>query len=127
MSLWMTFWRDERGSVVSAEAVVVGVVGVAGATVGMSAASQAIDAEMQDVAHAIRSLDQSYSLRGFNGTTAGTAASRFTQQDVARSRAELDAYGRQWAQPNAIPATPRPSADNSATDQRYEPPFPAAL
>ena len=92
------FWRDERGSVVSAEAVVVGTGAVVGATVGMGTAAESVNGEMHELAYSFRSLDQSYGLHGFNGATSWTPGSYFRQQDVAVSRAQLDAYAEQVRQ-----------------------------
>lgn len=84
-SLLRKFWRDEQGAVVSAELVTVGTVAVLGTTVGLSTVATAINEEMTDFAKAIRSLDQSYSFRGFTSCRASTAGSCFTQQPVNES------------------------------------------
>lgn len=44
---------------------------------GMNLVSQSVNQEFRDVARAFRSLDQSYSLRGFQGCGAATAGSVF--------------------------------------------------
>ena len=79
--------------ILSAEMVTVGTVGVLGAIVGLNAASTAVDAEMKEMAGAIRSLDQSYGYVGHRGCGAWTAGSYYRQQDVALSLAELSADG----------------------------------
>ena len=89
MSLFNTFLNDDSGMILSAEAVLVGTVGIIGATVGLSAAAKAIDAELTETALAIRSLDQSYSFQGQSCGTAWTAGSRFVQEPAFQSRAEL--------------------------------------
>ena len=86
-------WCDESGMILSAEMVTVGTVGVLGAIVGLNAASTAIDAEMKEMAGAIRSLDQSYGYVGHRGCGAWTAGSYYRQQDVGLSLAELSADG----------------------------------
>src|SRR5690606_4419320 len=53
-------WTDERGFVISSELVLLGTLGVLGATAGLHVAATAIDEELFDVACAFRSLDQSY-------------------------------------------------------------------
>lgn len=89
MNLLNTFWNEEAGLVMSAELVVLGTVGVLGATVGLSAASTAINDELIEFSHAIRSLDQSYHVEGHQSCRAWTAASSYKQQDVEISRADL--------------------------------------
>jgi len=76
--------------ILSSEAVLVGTVGVIGATVGLKAMGESVNAEMTDIARALRSLDQSYEIRGVKGCGACTAGSSFKQQDVKKSLAELD-------------------------------------
>lgn len=89
MKLLMNFWQDEAGLVMSAELVMLGTVGVIGATVGLSAASTAINDEMVEFSHAIRSLDQSYEVQGHTSCRAWTASSSYHQQDVEKSLADL--------------------------------------
>lgn len=89
MKLLSNFWRDETGLVMSAELVMLGTVGVIGATVGLSAASTAINDELVEFSHAIRSLDQSYEVQGHTSCRAWTASSSYHQQDVKKSLADL--------------------------------------
>ena len=89
MKLMMKLWRDEFGLVLSAEAVCVGTVGVVGAITGLSLMSSAVNAEMQDLSFAIRSLDQSYFVAGRRSYRARTAMSCFQQEDVKKSLSEL--------------------------------------
>lgn len=89
MRLWNALLNDESGFVLSAEAALVGTVGVLGATVGLSAASQALNDELAEMAFAIRSLDQSYSYQGAQHGSAWTAGSAYTQPPVEESLAQL--------------------------------------
>ncbi len=82
-------WRDELGAIVSAEAVMVATLGVAGATVGIEAVSKSLNEELTDVALAIRSLDQSFSVRERRSAGAVVPASKYLQTDVNVSRAEI--------------------------------------
>jgi hypothetical protein len=82
--------RDDRGLVLSSEMVLVGTLGVIGATVGLKAAADSVDAELRDFARAIRSLDQSYCFEGTRGCGAWTAGSSFRQEPVEESLAELE-------------------------------------
>lgn len=89
MRLLAKLWRDEVGFLLSAEAVVVGTVAVVGLTTGLTVVANAVNEELQDVAYAIRSLDQSYSIPAVEGCGAETAGSSFQQQPVEKSLSEL--------------------------------------
>jgi hypothetical protein len=89
MNLFAKLWRDEAGVLLSAEAVVVGTVAVVGLTTGLTVVAKAVNEELQDVAFAIRSLDQSYSIPAIEGCGARTAGSSFTQEPVKKSLDEL--------------------------------------
>lgn len=89
MKFLRALWRDESGLVLSAEAVVIGTLGVVGATVGMTAVTRSVEAELDDVAMSIRSLDQSYRTPTFRSGGASTAGSSFTQLPVEEARAQL--------------------------------------
>lgn len=91
MNLWKTFWKDEAGVILSAETVLLGTVGVIGATVGLSAVTQSVGDEMTDLARSLRSLDQSYHVEGVKLGSAWTAGSSFTQEPVEASLKRLDA------------------------------------
>ena len=89
MNLLAKLWRDEAGVMLSAEAVVVGTVAVVGLTTGLTVVAKAVNEELQDVAFAIRSLDQSYSIPAIEGCGARTAGSSFKQEPVKKSLDEL--------------------------------------
>lgn len=113
MTLWRRFWRDECGAVISAEMVLIGTVAILGTTVGLKTLSQSINAELTDVARAIRSLDQSYCYCGFSSCRAWTAGSCFMQEPVERSLQSLCV----GIEPNAAPATHSTTDESSATGQ----------
>ncbi|MFG0334948.1 MAG: hypothetical protein ACF8TS_16450 [Maioricimonas sp. JB049] len=85
-------WRDECGAVLSAEVVLLGTLGVIGATVGLSALSKSVNDELTELAFAIRSLDQSYCYEGRTGCRSWTAGSCYIQPPVEESLAELGVY-----------------------------------
>lgn len=91
MNLFTKLWHDEAGVLLSAEAVVVGTVAVVGLTTGLTVVAKSVNEELQDVAFAIRSLDQSYSIPAIEGCGARTAGSSFQQEPVKESLAELTA------------------------------------
>ncbi len=89
MQIFRELLNDESGMIMSAEAVMVGTVGVLGATVGLSAVAQSVNDELVEVAYAFRSLDQSYSFEGRNRCGATVAGSSYTQRPVKESIDEL--------------------------------------
>jgi hypothetical protein len=99
MLLLKRLWRDERGVVLSAEAVLLGSIGVIGAVVGLGTVTHAVNEELEETAFAIRSLDQSYCIRGHRGCAAWTAGSYYIQPPVResldrlRAQAEADLQG----------------------------------
>lgn len=92
MKLFKDLWKDESGAVVSAELVLLGTLGVVGLGVGAAAVGNSVEAELEEVALSIRSLDQSYHVKGFKGSGAWTAGSAYTQPPVEESRAELKEF-----------------------------------
>ena len=62
MRIFSELWNDESGVIMSAEAVVLGTVGVVGLTAGLSVTAKSVNGEFQDLAFSIRSLDQSYEI-----------------------------------------------------------------
>lgn len=93
MQLVNDLWRDEHGLILSAEAVMVGTVGVLGTVVGLNMAATAVDEELKEFAFAIRSLDQSYGYVGHQSCRAWSAGSSYRQQDVQVSLNDLCADG----------------------------------
>lgn len=89
MRIFSELWNDEAGVIMSAEAVVLGTVGVVGLTAGLSVAAKSVNSEFQDLAFAIRSLDQSYEIPIQHGSGAYTAGSCFKQEPVEESLAIL--------------------------------------
>lgn len=89
MNIFTRFLRDEHGFVLSAESVLLGTVGVIGATVGLGAVAESVNDELTDVAMAVRSLDQSYKVEGRSRCGAWVAGSQFTQTPVEQSLKEL--------------------------------------
>lgn len=59
-------FRDESGFIISTELVLVATIVVIGMVVGLSEVQHAVVAEMNDVADAIGSLNQSYTFSGFS-------------------------------------------------------------
>ena len=89
MRIFRDLWHDEFGVILSAELVILGTVGVVGLTTGLSMVSQSVNGELQDLAFAMRSLDQSYNIPGQQCCVAYTAGSCCTQEPVEESLAIL--------------------------------------
>ena len=89
MRIFRELWNDEFGVILSAEAVVLGTVGVLGLSTGLTLVSKSVNSELQDLAFAMRSLDQSYEIPAQKGCGAYTAGSSFKQEPVEKSLAIL--------------------------------------
>jgi hypothetical protein len=90
--LWTSFWNDDRGFIVTAEAALLATMAAVGVTVGVHSAAKSVDAELRETARAFRSLDQSYVHYGFATRGAATAGSAYQQPPVEKSLAELKRY-----------------------------------
>ncbi|MEJ7591950.1 MAG: hypothetical protein WKF77_10400 [Planctomycetaceae bacterium] len=89
MRIFRELWNDEFGVILSAEAVVLGTVAVLGLSTGLTVVSTSVNSELQDLAFAMRSLDQSYELPAQRCCAAYTAGSCFKQEPVEESLAIL--------------------------------------
>lgn len=76
-ALWTQFTRDEAGFVVSAELILVSTIAVLGLIVGLTEVSTAVNTELDDVASAFGSMNQSYCYNGLSGCKASTAGSAY--------------------------------------------------
>lgn len=74
LKLSHTLLSDECGFIVSAELVLVATIVVIGLVVGLSEVQHALNAELNDVADAIGSLNQSYFYSGFSAYKEGGGA-----------------------------------------------------
>jgi len=92
MRILKELYRDECGMVLSAEAVLIGTVGVIGASVGLSAVATSVNEELTDVACAFRSLDQSFEFQGQKRCGAETAGSSYKQPDARKSIEKLKSH-----------------------------------
>jgi hypothetical protein len=123
------FWNDEFGALLSAEAAAIGTITVIGATAGLSVASKAVNAELGEVALAIRSLDQSYAFPG-HGSRGGrvfTAGSSYTQPPVEKSLDEVraDIKGSVPAEGTSKPEQPKKKKKTKAdADEQSQADFP---
>ncbi|MFN0197894.1 MAG: hypothetical protein ACKVT0_14205 [Planctomycetaceae bacterium] len=64
-------WNDEAGFIVSAELILVATILVIGMVVGLSEVQHGVVQELNDVADAIGSINQSYGYTGFSANKSG--------------------------------------------------------
>lgn len=91
-------WNDEAGFIVSAELVLVATILVIGLIVGLSEIQHAVVSELNDVADAVGSLNQSYCFSGFSakkgcgnscGSDVSGSAFRDVQDDCDNNQCDL--------------------------------------
>lgn len=75
-SLFATLTRDEAGFIVSAELVLVSSIAVLSLVVGLTEISTSVNNELNDVASAFGSINQSFSFNGLCGTKGHWKGSR---------------------------------------------------
>ena len=81
--------NDEAGFIVSAELVLIATILVLGLIVGLSQVQHAVVEELNDVAHAIGSLNQSYYYSGFRATkNNGNATKSLTRGSAFEDHAD---------------------------------------
>ena len=92
-----TLWNDENGFVVSAELVLITTIAVLGLVVGLTEVSHAVNNELEDVASAFGSLNQSYYSSGQRSCHKGSkAGSRFHDEaDLCDSQYDIVSVGAQ--------------------------------
>ncbi len=76
MNLLKRFWNEEHGFVVSAELVLIASIVILALVVGLAEVSHAVNHELEDVASAFGSLNQTFSYNGQCGhfaNVSGTA------------------------------------------------------
>lgn len=72
-----SLFNDENGFVVSAELILVSTIVVLGLIVGLTEVRQAVSEELEDVAAAIGSMNQSYTYAGLKTNKSCLSGSRF--------------------------------------------------
>jgi Flp pilus assembly pilin Flp len=65
-TLILNLWNDEAGFIISAELVLIATILVLGMIVGLHEVATAVNMELEDVASAVGSLNQSYKFSGFH-------------------------------------------------------------
>jgi len=100
-----TLLNDEAGFIVSAELVLIATILVIGLIVGLSQVQHAVVEELNDVAHAIGSLNQGFSYTGFSaekgyGRHSSTKSETFGSAFASSSRGRLGHDGQDTCDAN---------------------------
>ena len=75
--------NDEAGFIVSAELILIATIGVLSLVVGLSEVASAINQELEDVASAFGSINQSFRYQGLKGCKGQTVGSMFEDNQDA--------------------------------------------
>lgn len=100
-NLCLQIWNDETGFVISSELVLISTIAVLAMVVGLSEVSGAINQELEDVASAFGTVNQSYryqGLTGHGGTMGGTGFHDLVDlcdgaADISRTAASSESHG----------------------------------
>ena len=84
--------NDEAGFIVSAELILVATIAVLSLVVGLTEVASAVNQELEDVASAFASINQSFKAQGLSGCMGQKAGSCFTD-NVDECDSELDIVG----------------------------------
>lgn len=80
LQLVTKFANDEAGFIVSAELILVATIAVLSLVVGLTEVAAAINFELDDVACAFGSINQTFCFRGFSGCKGHSVGSLFNDQ-----------------------------------------------
>lgn len=75
--------NDEAGFIVSAELILIATIGVLSLVVGLSEVANAINQELEDVASAFGSINQSFRYKGLKGCHGHAVGSKFEDNQDA--------------------------------------------
>ncbi len=81
LNLIQKLYNDEAGFIVSAELILISTIGVLAMVVGLSEVSSAVNQELEDVASAFGSVNQTYSFSGLEGHTGDVEGSQFDDRE----------------------------------------------
>ena len=88
--------NDENGFLMSAELILIGTIGVLGLVVGLSEVSFAINNELEDVASAFSSMNQSYSTSGSHSKRKGRGSGSGFDDERDNCDSQWDIQGSGW-------------------------------
>jgi Flp pilus assembly pilin Flp len=78
-NVMLRWWDDDAGAVIAAEWILVSTLLTLGAVTGLVAIRQAVIAEFHDLANALVTLNQSYSVSGQSNGESTTAGEQFVE------------------------------------------------
>ena len=76
-NLFTQLINDDAGFIVSAELILVATIAVLSLVVGLTEVASAVNSELNDVADAFGSINQSYCFKGFSGCKGHSTGSRY--------------------------------------------------
>ena len=88
--------NDENGFLMSAELILIGTIVVLGLVVGLSEVSFAINNELEDVASAFSSMNQSYSASGSHSQRKGRRSGSGFDDEHDNCDSQWDIQGSGW-------------------------------
>jgi Flp pilus assembly pilin Flp len=88
--------NDENGFLMSAELILIGTIVVLGLVVGLSKVSFAINNELEDVASAFSSMNQSYSASGSHSKRKGRGSGSGFDDERDNCDSQWDIQGSGW-------------------------------
>jgi Flp pilus assembly pilin Flp len=96
-NIFTALLRDENGFLISAELILISTIAVLGLVVGLSEISSSVNNELEDVASAIGSLNQSFQVSGKHSEgKACTVGSSFEDEyDTCDSQWDIQGTGAQ--------------------------------
>jgi hypothetical protein len=89
-NLLKSFWNDNAGFIVSTELILVSTIAVLGLMVGLTEVASGVNQELEDVASAVGSMNQSFTYWGFSGCKGTTSGSGFADvTDVCDGQGDI--------------------------------------
>lgn len=95
-TLMTKLFHDENGFLMSAELILLGTIVVLGLVVGLTEVSFAINNELEDVASAFSSMNQSYSAHGSHSKHKGRRFGSRFKDDRDHCDSQWDIQGSGW-------------------------------
>jgi hypothetical protein len=105
--MWKSLLQDEAGFIVSAELVLISTIVVVGLVVGLSEVQHAVVAELNDVADAIGSLNQSYCFSGMSAKKPGGCGSEIAGSAFRDTIDDCDNNQCDFACDRPVPEAPK--------------------
>jgi len=103
-TLAVALWKDEAGFIVSAELVLIATIAVLAMVVGLSEVANAVNQELEDVASAFGSVNQSFRYQGLTGHGGASGGTSFhdaidfcdSANDIVGTEPTGEGYGHHY-------------------------------